>query len=68
LEQLTILSGTADARNILLRLAVLQVIHRPHVWRSLAFVSVLVITHAQLIIVAKTARLVIYADRRRLRG
>jgi len=37
------------------------VIHRPHVWRSLAFVSVLVITYAQLIVAANTGRLVVYA-------
>jgi hypothetical protein len=60
-EQQTILSGTVDAWNILLPLAILQVIHRPRVWRSLAFVSVLVITYAQLIIAANTARLVVYA-------
>jgi hypothetical protein len=60
-EQQTILSGTVDAWNILLPLAILQVIHRPRVWRSLAFVSVLVIVHAQPIVAANTARLVVYA-------
>ena len=60
-EQQTILSGTVDAWNILLPLAILQVIHRPRVWRSLAFISVLVITYTQLIIAANTARLVVYA-------
>ena len=50
-----------DAWNILLPLAILQVIHRPRVWRSLAFVSVLVIVYAQLIIAANTGRLVVYA-------
>ena len=60
-EQQTILSGTVDAWNILLPLAILQVIHRPRVWRSLAFVSALVIVYAQLIIAANTGRLVVYA-------
>jgi len=60
-EQQTILSGTVDAWNILLPLAILQVIHRPRVWRSLAFVSVLVIVYAQLIVAANTGRLVVYA-------
>jgi len=60
-EQQTILSGTVDAWNILLPLAILQIIHRPRVWRSLAFVSVLVIVYAQLIVAANTGRLVVYA-------
>jgi hypothetical protein len=60
-EQQTILSGTVDVWNILLPLAILQVIHRPRVWRSLAFVSVLVIVYAQLIVAANTGRLVVYA-------
>jgi hypothetical protein len=60
-EQQTILSGTIDAWNILLPLAILQLIHRPRVWRSPAFVSVLVVVYAQLIIAANTQRLVAYA-------
>jgi hypothetical protein len=60
-EQQTILSGTVDAWNILLPLAILQLIHRPRVWRSLAFVSVLILANAQLIIAANTQRLVVYA-------
>jgi hypothetical protein len=54
-------SGTVDAWNILLPLAILQIIHRPWVWRSLAFVSVLVSVYAQLVIAANTGRLVVYA-------
>jgi hypothetical protein len=60
-EQQTILSATVDAWNVLLPLAILQLIHRPRVWRSLAFVSVLIIANAQLIIAANTQRLVVYA-------
>lgn len=60
-EMQTILSATVDAWNVLLPLAILQLIHRPRVWRSLAFVSVLIIANAQLIIAANTQRLVVYA-------